>query len=151
MMDWPIKIWDKIKSLTLREKELDQADLVMKLVLGTASLRLEKDEYVELAPIMPGQCSAFKLSGCGLPVFEYMMFEKSIMEFINVRVEISKPARIETIVKIVAKAESSTTPERNGEIIPTTVRHKEPFIKLSKQLYQYFSPYASNAKKEVHS
>ncbi len=71
-------------------------ELVLSLILNTASLGLQKGQYVELAPIK-GTCGSFKLSGNSLPRFEYTVFDKTkgMMEFITVIAEISKPDRIE--------------------------------------------------------
>lgn len=119
-------------------------ELVLSLILNTASLELGKDEYVELAPLK-GCCGPFKLSGNGLPVFEYIVFEKSIMEFIKVRVEISRPDRIDFSSKI----ESTSAPERHGEEIETKDKYKRPFNELSLHLFQYFGHYVSREKRGI--
>lgn len=123
-------------------------ELVLALVLNTASLELAKDEFVELAPLK-GCCGPFRLSGNGWPVVEYMMFEKEIMEFVQVRVEISRPDIIRFVTTIYAKKESSTAPERHGEVIETTERHKKPFNQLALYLFQYFGHYVLPAKRNL--
>ncbi len=117
-----------------------QEETVFMLIHRTASLELSKGEYVELAGIR-GCCGPFKLSGNSLPVFEYTVFEKSIMEFIKVRVEVSKPNRIEFIATI----DSTTAPERHGEKVEVKDKYKEPFEILVGHLVKYF-PFASKHK-----
>ncbi len=113
-------------------------ELILALTINTASLELAKGEYIELARCRPGQCGPFKLSGNSLPVFEYVMFEKKIMEFINVRVEVSKkPYRIQYICTIA----SNTAPELHGKEVEAKERYKEPFEYLIRHLFRYF-PYA---------
>src|SRR5690349_4987970 len=65
-------------------------ELVRALILNTCTIELLKNQHIELAPIQ-GCCGTFQLSGNGLPVVTYLVFEKKIMEFIKVRVEIRKP------------------------------------------------------------
>lgn len=123
-----------------------QDELVLALVMKTASLELAKGETVELAPLK-GCTGPFRLSGNGLPVFEYMMFEKKIMEFILVRVEVSKPDKIEFITTIYARKESSTSPELHGSPIETTERYKAPFNRLALYIFQYFGHYVTPEKR----
>lgn len=108
-------------------------ELILKFILNTASLRLMKLEHVELAPIL-GTCGNFKLEGSSLPVCTYLVFEKKIMEFVEVRVEVSRPNRLEFISKI----SSTTAPERHGEQIECTEKYKEPFMKLLRWTFPYF-------------
>ncbi len=113
-------------------------ELVTSLILHTASLELAKGEFIELAPIK-GCCGPFKLSGNCLPVFEYIVFDKTApMEFIKVRVEISKPDRIEFSAAI--ESIHTSDPKRHGEILEVKQRFKEPFEKLALHLFHYF-PY----------
>lgn len=114
-------------------------ELVMKLILHTASLELKKDEYVELYPIR-GCCGPFRLYGNSLPVFKYRVFEKEIMEFIEMRVEISKPDRI----RFFSQIDSTTAPDLHGKLVETKEKYKEPFNQLSQHLYRYF-PYYKKA------
>lgn len=111
-------------------------DLVLKLVTHTARLALQKGENVLFAPIR-GTHGPIQLSGNSLPVFSYTMFEEEMMEFINVRVEVSLPNRVEYSASI----NSVTAPERNGDKIEMKVWYQEPFQILSHHLYQYFPLY----------
>lgn len=120
--------------------------LVLALTLQTASLELGKDQYIELAPIK-GCCGPFKLSGNGLPTFEYMVFEKKIMEFIKVRVEISKPDRIHYIATIDAK--HTMDPKRHGEEVEVTDAYKAPFETLAWHLFNYFPFYMQQHKEAL--
>ncbi len=115
--------------------------LVAQTIFNTASLELTKDEYIELAPIR-GTCGTFKLSGTSLPVFEYKVFEKKVMEFIHVRVEMSSPDRIE----FKATIDSTTAPERHGEEVECVSAYKRPFDMLILQLFKYFPYYHTNKK-----
>lgn len=117
-------------------------EIVTKLVMNTCSLELVKKEYVELAPL-PGCCGPFKLFGNGLPVIEYTVFEKEIMEFILVRVEIAKPATINFISRI----SSDTAPQRHGEEVVTKEKYTVPFYTLAIHLYRYFALYVSPEKR----
>ena len=135
-----MNLWLKRKARELAAWLLEwarpfQDELVLSLVLNTASLGLDKGDYVELAPL-PGCCGPFRLSGNSLPVFEYRVFEKAIMEFIHVRVEVAKPDRISFIATI----DSTTAPERHGEKVEVKEKYKEPFEKLALHLFRYF-PY----------
>lgn len=116
-----------------RKAEPPRDWLVLALTLHTASLEMRKDDYTELAPVK-GMCGPFRLYGNSLPVFIYRVFEKSIMEFIQVRVEVSKPDRIEFFSTI----DSVTAPERHGEAVETKERYKQPFFILARNLYRYF-------------
>lgn len=110
-------------------------EMVLVLVLNTASLEIPHGEYIELAPIK-GTCGPFRLSGNSLPVFEYRVFEKALMEFIAIRVEVARPDRISFLATI----DSTTAPELHGQPILVKERYKEPFYQLVQHLYRYF-PY----------
>lgn len=111
-------------------------EVVLSLVLHTAALELAPGDFIELAPVK-GCCGPFRLEGNSLPSFTYRVFEKKIMEFIQVRVEISRPDRIEYTCTI----DSTTAPERHGEIIETIDKYKTPFEMLSLYLFRYFPYY----------
>lgn len=111
-------------------------EIVLSLVLNTASLELRKGKFIELAPVK-GCCGPFRLEGNSLPVFTYRVFEKKIMEFIQVRVEVSRPDRIEYTSTI----DSGTAPERHGEVVETTDKYKIPFEVLSLHLFRFFPYY----------
>lgn len=123
----------------------DHEEIVRTIILNTSALALEKDRYVEFAPIT-GTCGNVKLSGNSLPIFSYTVFEKKIMEFIQVTVEISKPETIAFSSKI-----KSEDPNFDGKKVPTIEKYKRPFFKLATQLVQYFPfpPFTSGAKKNV--
>jgi hypothetical protein len=110
----------------------EQDELVLALVLNTASLGLKRDDFVEFAPVK-SVCGPFKLTGNSLPCFTYTVFEKKIMEFIEVRVEVARPSVIRFISKI-----KSTDKEQDGKEIETTEKYKEPFLKLAGYLFNYF-------------
>jgi hypothetical protein len=121
-------------------------EIVLSLILNTAQLALMKNEYVEFAPLR-GVCGTFKLTGNALPCFLYTVFEKKLMEFIEVRVEISKPDRIQFFSKIV-----STDPAFNGKEVETKEKYKEPFNQLALYLHTYFPfPMEGGRKKKNES
>lgn len=138
----------KKKSVKKKETKFDQhkLELVLALTLQTAALELTKSEYLELAPVR-GMCGPFRLSGNSLPVFEYRVFDPRkkpfMMEFIKVRVEVSKPDRIHYIATIDSKG--SQDPKRHGEEVPIIAKYREPFEFLSEQLFKYFPFYANPA------
>lgn len=107
-------------------------DVVLSLVLNCSALALEKGQYVEFAPIK-GTCGNFRLSGNSLPTFIYTVFEKKLMEFVEVRVEISKPDRIEFFSEI-----RSTDKTTDGRELETKEKYKEPFWRLTNNLMAYF-------------
>lgn len=133
----------KVGSSQQRER-LEKLNLILALTLQTASLELKKNEYIELAPVL-GMCGTCRLSGNSLPVFEYRVFDPRkkpfMMEFIKVRVEISKPDRIQYIATI--DSHGSHDPARHGEVVPVLEKYMEPFQKLSGFLKAYF-PYYRN-------
>jgi len=119
-------------------------ELICALSLHTASLALARDEYVEFAPV-GGSCVPFKLFGNSLPVFEYRVFEQKIMEFIKIRVEISKPDTIRfigTIDCVGVKGQHSDA-ARHGQEVEVLPKYKEPFEKLAMHLLHYF-PFTPN-------
>ena len=116
---------------------------VLAMTLQTAALELTKGDYIELAPIK-GCCGPFKLSGNSLPVFEYIVFEKKLMEFILIRVEISKPDRIQFRATIESK--NTGDPVRHGEEVECKASYKAPFELLSWHLFQYFPFYLKQSE-----
>src|SRR4051812_41858492 len=98
------------------DQKQEKLELILALTLQTAALELAKHEFIELAPL-PGVIGPFRLSGNSLPVFEYRVFDPRkkpfMMEFVKVRVEVSKPERIHYIATI--DAEGSQDPKRHGE------------------------------------
>jgi hypothetical protein len=119
-------------------------ELVLALILNTAQLALQKNEYVEFAAIK-GTCGAFKLTGNSLPRFTYFVFEKRIMEFIEVRVEVAKPGRI----SFTSTISSTSAPERHGEEVETKEKYKEPFMKLATYLFYYFPFPMDGGRKKI--
>lgn len=139
-----MKHWlkEKIRALAywlLKWAKPYQDQIVLSLVLNTASLELAPGEWIELAPIQ-GTCGPFRLSGNSLPVFNYRVFDKSMMEFVHVRVEVARPDRISYSAAI----ESTSAPERDGEEVHIKDKYKEPFEKLSLHLFRYFPFYKRN-------
>lgn len=107
-------------------------ELVLALVLNTAQLALKKDEYVEFAAIK-GTCGTFKLSGNSLPSFHYTVFEKKLMEFVEINVQVSRPNRITFSSRI--KSEDKV---QDGKEVETKDKYKEPFLTLTQHLFNYF-------------
>ncbi len=111
-------------------------EIVRAIVLHTSSLELTREEHVEFAPIK-GTCGPFRLRGNGLPVFTYTVFEKSLMEFITIRVEVSRPNNI----RYIATIDSTTAPEQHGKIVEVKGKYKAPFEALASHLHSYFPLY----------
>lgn len=123
------------------------AELVFALTVHTSALALGHDgnpSFVEFAPLK-GIYGNFRLSGNMLPVVEYQVFDKKLMEFILVRVEVAKPDRVDFIAKIrsntPAKGEPPDGKCRDGETVNCLPVYKEPFYALARHLCRYF-PYA---------
>lgn len=114
--------------------------LVFKLVHDTLNLELA-NESVKFAPLK-GIYGPFTLSGNGLPKFHYRVFDQSLMEFVLVFVELSKPARIEFFAQIEAKELELV------KKVEVKEKYKEPFFALAHQLYRYF-PYYPDTKKHL--
>jgi hypothetical protein len=109
-----------------------QVELVTSLVLNTASLEIAAYEHREFAPIK-GTCGNIRLTGTSLPVFTYLVFDKKLMEFVEVRVEVSRPERIEYIARI-----KSLDISTDGKEVPIVDKYKAPFERFSLALYNYF-------------
>jgi hypothetical protein len=133
-------------------------EIVLALILNTSQLALKKGEYVEFAPLK-GVCGPFKLSGNGLPVFTYTVFEKKIMEFIRVTVEISKPDKILFRSNVVREVRHpaldhyvwATEREVLGEEVETKDRYKAPFNQLALYLFKYFPFPMEGGRKKCES
>lgn len=114
-----------------------QAELVFNLCVRVMSLELQSHEYVEFAPLKL-IFGPFKIYGGGLPVCEYVMFDRNTMEFLKVKVEIGRPDKLTYRVQIESiRLEDSS---RHGEIVPIKPEHRVPFETLIRHLYSYF-PY----------
>jgi hypothetical protein len=122
-----------------------QQELVSHLVLHTSCLEMMKHEYTLLAPVK-GCCGPFKLSGNALPVLEYIVFHKPIMEFIQVRVEVGRPDKM----KFICTISSDSAPERHGEAIETREAFERPFRILIAHLFRYFPLYIKEPKRTDH-
>jgi hypothetical protein len=132
----------------------DIAEVVFSIVYHTIALELARDEFVELAPIN-GTCGPFKLSGNGTPVISYVVFDGNlddraslvgrVMEFIQVRVEISKPDRIE--YKAFIESKNTVDNARHGEEVLCKGKYKKPFEVLSRHLWRYFPLYVHPEKR----
>jgi hypothetical protein len=134
----------KISEFCQRYCAPSKEEIIDSLVAGTSALELKQGEFVELAPL-PGCNGPFVLSGNSLPVFEYTVFEKRIMEFVRVKVELSRPSRIQFTSTI----QSTTAPERHGESIPMRHPYRQPFDRLSLHLFSYFPHYVSPSKRHA--
>lgn len=131
--EWFKKLW---------VKKPDLEEICFKLVMNTAGLEIPKGHYIDLAPCYPGQCGGFRLTGNSNPVFEYLMFEKKLMEFILIRVEVSrKPPRIHYIATIESK--HTADPVNHGKEVELKDVYRAPFEKLAGHLCDYF-PYTAN-------
>lgn len=134
-MTWK-RLCRKLVTFFSRWTKPDKQELVTWFVAATANMELTKEQYVELAPL--GKCHGpFRLAGNGTPTVRYICFERSIMEFIDVRVELSRPSRIEFICTI----SSTTAPEKHGQVVQTTPEYEAPFWRLAEKIFNYFPFY----------
>lgn len=118
--------------------EPDAEEIVRSLVMNTAALELVKGDHIELAPIQ-GTCGPILLSGNSLPVFEYRVFEKKLMEFIKVRVEVARPDQIRFFCTI--DSEGTNDPIAHGQEVECKDVYQAPFKKLALSLFNYFPYY----------
>ncbi len=121
-------------------KKPNDAVLVMELVMRVSGIELLREQSVYLNPVK-GMIGPVRVTGNSLPAFDFKMFEKSIMEFIHVRVEVAMPERIEFICTI----DSTTAPERHGEVVPATQEYKDAFFQLAYSLFNYWPIYRNAA------
>lgn len=119
-------------------------EVVFSIVYHTIALELGREEFVELAPIQ-GTCGPFKLSGNGTPVISYVVFEKRLMEFVLVKVEVSRPDRIE--YKAFIESKNTQDAGRHGEELEVIDTYRKPFEKLSRHLFRYFPLYVLPEKR----
>src|ERR1043165_7141436 len=146
----PTKIKKKKKVIKKKPKVSDQPEyrvgslikgvyddeVISYLSLHTASLELPNHQYQVLAAV-PGMVGRWvSVSGGALPVFTYLVFDKGMMEFIRVRVELSRPNRIQYLAQIAAPdAESNSS---NGEAVTAVDAYRKPFRRLVKRLFRYY-------------
>lgn len=121
----------------------DKDELVRSLVMNTAALELTKGQHIELAPIR-GTCGAFTLTGNSLPVFTYRVFEKQLMEFIKVVVEVARPGQIRFLCTI--DSEGTQDPVNHGKEVECRDAYKTPFNRLARSLFTYFPYYRTMVK-----
>lgn len=102
-------------------------EIVAAIVAGTASLELAKGECRRLAPLKDLTYGYFKIEGNALPAFSYQVFDKPLMEFVQVIAHVGLPDRISF----------EATTEDLGEV---TVKraYEAPFHILSRHLHRYF-------------
>lgn len=114
------------------------------IVSKTAGLELVKDEYVFLAPPSESVYGSVSLTGNSLPTFHYTVFDPSLMDFVLVRMEVSLPARVDFIAKLIPtqaeRIEGRPMYETNPDLvqIPTKPSYVEPGTTLLKHLASYF-------------
>ena len=87
-----LRLLKKLLNLFSR-KSPDKAELVRMLRGCCASLMLERDEFVRLAPI-EGMYGPVKMYGSINPSFEFQAFNYERKEYMDVRVEVSSPDRM---------------------------------------------------------
>lgn len=106
-------------------------ELVKAFIAGTASLELLKSESVKLNAL-PGMFSHIEVSGNSLPVVKYQVFDKGLMEFILIRVELALPDRI---TYRAFYCDTFPEPKQETEVLPYYI---EPFNILLLNLYNYW-------------
>lgn len=124
-------VMDKVSFLTLP----DQRELVHNIVLNVASLELAKNECMKLAAC-GGSCGLITLRGNAVPQIDYLVFEKTLMEFVRVTVQIQLPNKITYFCSI--ESQNTSDPKRHGEEVELREAYKEPLFKVAHLFYQYF-------------
>jgi hypothetical protein len=122
-----------ISTIALLADPITDDEMVRALVVGTAGLELKKGEYAYSAPIA-GTFGPISITGNSLPVFSYLVFEKELMEFVSVTVELALP----NTVRYVATINSTTAPDKHGQEIICKEEYKKPFQELAKHFFNYF-------------
>lgn len=114
---------------------------VLKLTISCASLQMTQDDWVEFSPL-PGTCGVIKMRGSVNPTFQYTTFDRSIMCFVRVTVEVSKPAKINYFAQILSPEDANT------EAVSVRVReeYKIPFQVLMNKLMAYFPFWKSDTR-----
>lgn len=107
-------------------------ELVGWIVFKTASLELKVGEYAYLGGVA-GVYGVIRLTGNSLPIFSYTVFDKKLMEFVQVSAELSLPDRIEFTCKIFDR-ETQT----HETVVETKEQYTKPFFTLAYQLFKYF-------------
>lgn len=111
----------------------DREDLVMHLISHVSFLAIPKQKCVYFSPVAR-MCGEICLSGNGLPVFEYTMFDKRIMNFVRVRVELSKPGRIHFSGQVFKDPD----PETDEMPVEMDSFYRDPFYLFASHLFRYF-------------
>lgn len=112
--------------------------LVPRLVEGVSGLELTKGNYQRLAPIS-GVWGSIKIEGNAIPVFTYYVFDKALMEFVEVKAIVSLPDQI---------AFEATTQDLGH--VPVLAPYIAPFHRLSRNLFRYFPlPMPEKPKEEA--
>lgn len=113
----------------------DELALASMISMYCCTLELRMGEFVELAPVQ-GTCGHIQITGNANPVFSYVVFDKKLMDFIEVSVLVSKKNgfKFTSTVKAINK-------ETEAKQIETKDAYKEPFLVLSNHLFRYF-PFA---------
>lgn len=132
------KVVRKVINLLTPHAKPDLDEIVGTLARNIASLEMKKSDSYDLAPIS-GTCGSITVTGGLLSVFEYRVFEKKLMEFIKVRVEVAMPSKMHFICTIDAKGHTDNA--RHGEEVEVKQAYKDPFEKLALQLFNYFPYY----------
>ena len=106
-----------------------QREMVAKLIAGIAGLEILRDEFRTFAPLA-GVHGPFRVEGNAKPTIHYTVFDKELMEFVEMRVSLALPDSI--------NFEGKT--EDLGVLETLKPEYKRPFIVLARLLYNYF-PY----------
>lgn len=113
--------------------------LITALIQRISQIMLLREESAYLNGVkipnekVQGMFGAVKVTGNGAPVFSYLMFDKQLMEFVRVSVELSLPDRIAFSYKIDSEDEAT-----HGKEVEEKEEYKAPFYKLAYALYDYF-------------
>lgn len=124
-------IWE---SWALNDQQTLETNL--KLRLGCASLNITLDDWVEFAPLH-GTNGVIKMWGVTAPTFQYTVFERSIMCFVQVTVVVGKPDKFHYRAQIQSPEDALT----DGQPIAVKNEYKLPFLRLAYNLARYF-PFA---------
>lgn len=119
---------------------LKQPQLITNLVLCCSSLGIPLGSRVAFAAV-GGSCGSISLMGSTCPTFRYVVFDKKIMQFVEVFVEVSRPNRIEYICR------TFNDPEGPSQELEMKDQYKKPFLLLCSHISRYF-PFSQDTKHE---
>lgn len=102
-----------------------QKQLVRRLVKNCSNLEMKPKEVRYLAPA-PGMFGPVSLSGGSLPVFNYIVFDSALMDFVEVRVEVCLPDTIRYLPTLLVSDEEPPKQATAHDAVGLPMHHRRP-------------------------